>query len=75
MLPGAVLFSSPMDLAVICQLMLRDGMHDGVRLLSPAMVRMATTNRLDDYPELARADSANLALGTGLADESPGYFR
>ena len=43
----------PEDLAVICQCMLNYGTHGDTRLLSRAMVEMATTNRLDDYPKLA----------------------
>ncbi len=70
--PWGGLFSSPMDLAVICQLLLRDGMHDGVRLLSPAMVRMATTNRLDDYPDLPEPIRRTLPWGLGWQMNHPG---
>jgi CubicO group peptidase (beta-lactamase class C family) len=50
--PWGGLFSTPEDFAVICQLMLSGGSWAGVRLLSPAAVRMMTTNRLDDLPDL-----------------------
>jgi CubicO group peptidase (beta-lactamase class C family) len=70
--PWGGVFSSPMDLAVICQLMLRGGIHDGVRMLSPAMVRMATTNRLDDYPEIPESIRRTLPWGLGWQMNHPG---
>lgn len=50
--PAGGLFSTPEDYAVICALMLAGGKWGGVRLLSPAAVRMMTTNRLNDLPDL-----------------------
>jgi CubicO group peptidase (beta-lactamase class C family) len=50
--PWGGLFSTPEDFAVLCQVMLAGGAWGGVRLLSPAAVRMMTTNRLDDLPDL-----------------------
>jgi CubicO group peptidase (beta-lactamase class C family) len=50
--PAGGLFSTPEDYAVICALMLGGGKWNGVRLLSPAAVRMMTTNRLNDLPDL-----------------------
>jgi serine-type D-Ala-D-Ala carboxypeptidase len=50
--PAGGLFSSPQDYAVICALMLGGGKWGDVRLLSPATVRMMTTNRLNDLPDL-----------------------
>lgn len=50
--PAGGLFSTPEDYAVICALMLGGGSRGGVRLLSPAAVRMMTGNRLDDLPDL-----------------------
>lgn len=50
--PAGGLFSTPEDYAVICALMLGGGRWGGVRLLSPAAVRMMTGNRLDDLPDL-----------------------
>jgi CubicO group peptidase (beta-lactamase class C family) len=50
--PAGGLFSTPEDYAVICALMLGGGQWNGVRLLSPATVRMMTTNRLDDLPDV-----------------------
>jgi CubicO group peptidase (beta-lactamase class C family) len=50
--PAGGLFSTPEDYAVICALMLGGGKWRDVRLLSPAAVRMMTTNRLNDLPDL-----------------------
>ncbi|MDB5339734.1 MAG: Beta-lactamase class [Planctomycetaceae bacterium] len=50
--PAGGLFSTPADYAVICSLMLGGGKWGDVRLLSPATVRMMTTNRLNDLPDL-----------------------
>jgi CubicO group peptidase (beta-lactamase class C family) len=50
--PWGGLFSAPEDFAVLCQLMLDGGRWGKVRLLSPASVRMMTTNRLNDFPDL-----------------------
>jgi CubicO group peptidase (beta-lactamase class C family) len=50
--PAGGLFSTPEDFAVICALMLNGGRWGDVQLLSPATVRMMTSNRLDDLPDL-----------------------
>jgi CubicO group peptidase (beta-lactamase class C family) len=50
--PAGGLFSSPEDFAVLCALMLGGGKWGDVRLLSPVAVRMMTTNRLNDLPDL-----------------------
>jgi CubicO group peptidase (beta-lactamase class C family) len=50
--PAGGLYSTPEDYAVICALMLGSGKWGNVRLLSPATVRMMTTNRLNDLPDL-----------------------
>ncbi len=50
--PAGGLFSTVEDYAVLCALMLGGGKWGEVRLLSPASVRMMTTNRLDDLPDL-----------------------
>lgn len=50
--PAGGLFSTPEDFAVICALMLNGGEWGDVQLLSPATVRMMTSNRLDDMPDL-----------------------
>src|SRR6185503_8327920 len=48
--PAGGLFSTPEDFAVVCALMLNGGRWGDVQLLSPATVRMMTSNRLDDLP-------------------------
>lgn len=50
--PAGGMFTTPEDLAVICSLMLGGGKWNGVRLLSPATVRMMTSNRMDTLPDL-----------------------
>lgn len=50
--PAGGLFSTPEDFAVLCALMLDGGKWGDVRLLSPAAVRMMTSNRLNDLPDL-----------------------
>ena len=50
--PAGGLFSTPEDYAVICALMLNGGKWGDVRLLSPATVRMMTSNRLNDMPDM-----------------------
>jgi len=50
--PAGGMFSTPEDVAVICALMLNGGTWNGVKLLSPATVRMMTSNRLDDMPDM-----------------------
>src|SRR5262249_50679313 len=52
--PAGGMFSTPEDMAVICAMMLGGGKaaESNVRLLSPASVRMMTSNRLDDFPDL-----------------------
>jgi CubicO group peptidase (beta-lactamase class C family) len=50
--PAGGLFSTPEDYAVLCALMLDGGKWGDVRLLSPAAVRMMTSTRLNDLPDL-----------------------
>ena len=50
--PAGGLFSTPEDFAVLCALMLNGGSWGDVRLLSPATIRMMTSNRLNDLPDL-----------------------
>lgn len=50
--PWGGLFSTPEDFARLCQLWLSGGELDGVRLLAPETVRIASTNRLHDQPDL-----------------------
>jgi CubicO group peptidase (beta-lactamase class C family) len=70
--PWGTMFSTPEDFAVICQMVLNGGEVGGVRLLSPATVRMMTTNRLDDYPELPEPIRRTAPWGLGWKLNCPG---
>lgn len=50
--PWGGMFSTPMDMAAICQTMLDGGRYAGGQLVSPATASQMTTNRLDDLPDL-----------------------
>jgi CubicO group peptidase (beta-lactamase class C family) len=50
--PAGGLFSTPEDFAVICALMLNAGRWGDVQLVSPATVRLMTSNRLHDLADL-----------------------
>lgn len=50
--PAGGLFSTPEDYARICQVMLGGGQWGNVRLISRATVRMMTSNRLNDMPDM-----------------------
>jgi CubicO group peptidase (beta-lactamase class C family) len=70
--PWGGLFSTPEDFAVLCQLMLSGGAWAGVRLLSPAAVRMMTMNRLDDLPDLPEPVRRTQPWGLGWRLNHPG---
>ncbi len=70
--PWGAMFSSPEDMAVICQCMLNYGEHDGVRLLSRSMMEMATTNRLNDYPDMPEPIRRSQPWGLGWRLNHPG---
>jgi CubicO group peptidase (beta-lactamase class C family) len=70
--PWGGLFSAPEDFAVLCQLMLGGGAVAGVRLLSPAAVRMMTSNRLDDFPDLPESIRRTQPWGLGWRLNHPG---
>jgi CubicO group peptidase (beta-lactamase class C family) len=70
--PAGGLFSSPEDMAVICALMLGGGKWGNVRLLSPATVRMMTSNRLDDFPDLPEPLRRTQPWGLGWRLNHPG---
>ncbi|OAI38863.1 hypothetical protein AYO40_06285 [Planctomycetaceae bacterium SCGC AG-212-D15] len=70
--PAGGLFSTPEDMAVICALMLGGGKWNNVRLLSPATVRMMTSNRLDDFPELPEPIRRTQPWGLGWRLNHPG---
>lgn len=70
--PWGGLFSTPEDFAVICQLLLAGGTLGGVRVLSPASVRVMTTNRLAEYPDLPESVARTRPWGLGWRLNHPG---
>jgi CubicO group peptidase (beta-lactamase class C family) len=70
--PWGGMFSTADDFASICQLLLNGGTLNGVKLLSPLTVKMMTTNRLDDYPELPEGTRRTLPWGLGWRLNHPG---
>ncbi|MFH1302289.1 MAG: serine hydrolase domain-containing protein [Planctomycetota bacterium] len=70
--PWGGMFTSPSDMAVICQCMLNYGEQNGVRLLSRSMMEMATTNRLNDYPDLPEPIRRSQPWGLGWRLNHPG---
>ena len=59
---GAGLVSTAADYAQVCQLILNEGEHDGVRLLSPLTVRMMTSNQVGDLNVWDRHDTFGYGL-------------
>ena len=70
--PWGSMFSTPEDFAVICQMILSGGEYGGVRILSPNAVRLMTTNRLDDFPELPESSRRTAPWGLGWKLNAPG---
>lgn len=70
--PAGGLYSTPTDYAVICAMMLGGGKWENLRLLSPATVRMMTTNRLNDLPELPEPVRRTQPWGLGWRLNHPG---
>lgn len=73
--PWGGMFSTPEDFAVICQMLLDDGRYgEGKRkmLLSPGAVRMMTTNRLDDFPDVPEPVRRTKPWGLGWRMNHPG---
>jgi len=63
--PWGGMFSSPEDFAKICAMLLNGGELDGVRILSPAMVKSMSTNRLLEQPDLPEAVRRTKPWGLG----------
>lgn len=72
--PTGGLFSTPADFAVICAMMLAGGTSGGKRLLSAATVRMMTTNRLDDMPDMPETIRRTKPWGLGWRLNHLGQF-
>jgi CubicO group peptidase (beta-lactamase class C family) len=70
--PAGGLFSTPEDYARICVMMLGGGKLGDVRLLSPASVRMMTTNRSNDLPDLPETTRRTQPWGLGWRLNHPG---
>lgn len=69
--PWGGMFSTPEDLAVLCQLMLDGGRRGDVQLISPATVERMTTNRLIDLPDLPEPLRRTQPWGLGWRINSP----
>jgi CubicO group peptidase (beta-lactamase class C family) len=69
--PWGGMFSTPQDLAVICDLMLRGGEHGGTRLLAPTTAQLMSSNRLDDLPEVPEPLRRTKAWGLGWQMNHP----
>jgi CubicO group peptidase (beta-lactamase class C family) len=63
--PWGGLHSTPDDFAAICQMMLAGGILGDKRIVSPATVERMTTNRLDDFAELAEPVRRTQPWGLG----------
>lgn len=70
--PWGGMFSTPADFATVLHLLLNGGAVGGVRILSPASVRMMTTNRLDDYADLPEPLRRTQPWGLGWRLNHPG---
>jgi CubicO group peptidase (beta-lactamase class C family) len=70
--PWGGMFSTPEDFAVICHTMLNNGRHGDTQLVSPATVRMMTTNRLDDQPDIPEPIRRTQPWGLGWRMNHPG---
>lgn len=63
--PAGGLFSTARDYAVICAMMLDSGKWKNQQFLSPATVRMMTSNRMDDMPEMPESIRRTQPWGLG----------
>ena len=63
--PWAGLITSPGDLATFARMMLSGGSHGTQQILSPATVRLATTNQLDSLKEIPEVTRRCRAWGLG----------
>ena len=70
--PWGGMYSCPEDMAVLCQLMLNGGVYNGVRLLAATTVAQATSNRLDDLPDVPEPVRRTKSWGLGWQMNRPG---
>ena len=70
--PWGGMFSSPADLACICQLLLNQGQLGDVRLLSPATVAAMTRNQLQVQPDVPESVRRCRGWGLGWSLNHPG---
>ncbi len=69
--PWGGMFSTPEDMAIVCNLMLRGGEHAGTRLLAPATARLMSTNRQGDLPDVSEPLRRTKAWGLGWQMNHP----
>jgi CubicO group peptidase (beta-lactamase class C family) len=69
--PWGGMFSTPCEYAALCQLMLNGGRWRENQIVAPATVRMMTTNRLDDLPNVPEAQRRTKAWGLGWQMNHP----
>jgi CubicO group peptidase (beta-lactamase class C family) len=70
--PWGGVFSSPEDMAIVCQMLLNGGSYGDVRLLAPRTIERITTNRLDELPDLPEAVRRAQPWGLGWRMNHPG---
>ena len=69
--PWGGMFSTPSEYAALCHVMVNGGRWGKNQIASPAMVRMMTTNRLDDLPNVPEAQRRTKAWGLGWQMNHP----
>jgi CubicO group peptidase (beta-lactamase class C family) len=70
--PWGGVFSSPEDMAIVCQMLLNGGGYGDVRLFAPRTVQRITTNRLDEQPDLPEPIRRTQPWGLGWRMNHPG---
>ena len=72
--PWGGMLSSPVELAVLCQLMLNGGAFGDVRVVQPATIEWMTSNRFVDLPDLPKAVRKARGWGLGWQLNRPALF-